>query len=153
MPETGGRKFLCARNMHQMDGGNAEMVIDHAIQQASRDVRDRPMDDAKRKVTITLELTPKMHDTRPELEYIEGTIKVQHTPPVRRNPQPYRMLPGSPGELPLFQPTSPYEPRQDAFDTGQASISYDPETGEELPAGNDQGNTTTSPQTPEDEQD
>jgi hypothetical protein len=156
MPETGGRKYLTAQNLHMMDGGNAGLVIDHAIRSITRDVQDRPMDKTARKVVITLSLKPKLHDSRPELEFLETDIEVDAKTPKRKNPESYRMLPARDGEMPLFQPTAPFDPRQDAFGYREpdGTLYVDQETGEELdepPAGRDSGNSTTSEQTPADD--
>lgn len=121
---TGGRKTLSAETLHHMDGGNVGLVINHAIDQAIRDVQDRPGDKTVRKVAITLELKPKMHEQRAELEHIATRVKAKPVIPERKNREPYLLKPSGTGSA-EFQPTSPYAPEQDAFQ-------FDPETGEVL---------------------
>lgn len=116
------------RNLTELDGGKADLAINHAIRQIVNDVKDRPGDKAKRKVTIVIEAVPHLDDDSAALDTIDITIKVKTSVPLRQT-HSYPMLPTEDGTL-LFSPASPYNPRQ-------GSLPFDPDNrvdGEPIPA-------------------
>lgn len=106
------------RNLAELDGGKADLAINHAIRQIVNDVKDRPGDKAKRKVTIVIEAVPHLDKDTAALDTVDVQIKVKTSVPVRQT-HSYPMLPTEDGTL-LFSPSSPYNPRQ-------GSLEFDPD--------------------------
>jgi hypothetical protein len=52
---------LSFKHLAELDNGRLAAAFDRELRAAEADLRDRPADDRKRKITFTLELTPLEH--------------------------------------------------------------------------------------------
>ena len=112
---------LNLKELLTLDGGKVHLAFMHALQQATRDVIDRPGDKTKRKVTLFVELTPNLSEDNAVLDTVSAQFRVKTDVPVRRS-RAYPMLPTDEGAL-LFSEHAPMDPRQTdfAFDASRAA--------------------------------
>jgi hypothetical protein len=71
---------LSFRHLAELDNGRLAIAFDRQLRAAELDLRDRPADNRKRKITLTIELTPLEHKgdfDGAEIEYFV-TAKTPH---------------------------------------------------------------------------
>ncbi len=117
-------KQFTLTNLAELDGGKANIAINHALRTVVHDINERPGDKANRKVTIEIFARPVLDKDSATLDTANVQIKVKTSVPVRQTTE-YPMLVTKDNTL-LFSPESPQNPRQRSmFREG-----VDPETGE-----------------------
>ncbi len=129
----GSAKQFTLNSIQDIHNGVVALAVNHAIRQCVQDINDRSGDKAKRKVTLLIELVPILDKHTAALDTIGATFKVKTAIPERYSHE-YPMLATRDGTL-LFQPQSPFDPRQQALNFDGASVPparerIDKETGE-----------------------
>jgi hypothetical protein len=74
------KQELKMRNLGDVDGGSLGVAMDQAIKLVTQDLEDRPALDSKRKVTLTIELTPVV-DVNSSGAHLESVISGWHVKP------------------------------------------------------------------------
>lgn len=132
IPAPGGprksTRTLTLTSIGDIDRGRVALAFNHALRMATLDVQDRPADKAKRKVQLTVELTPELDKDSGVLDTIGTEFVIKTTVPVRRSAS-YPMLPTNDGKQ-IFRPASPFDPRQEAFAFADLPPGMNPATGE-----------------------
>lgn len=123
-------KQLTVANLQELDRGLPAIAINQALRQAVKDCLDRPGNDKKREVSISIQVWPELDKQTAVLDVVNITIDVKTRTPAQTSAV-YRMLTTKDG-VPLFQPASPLDPRQEAFFNASGEV-VDQETGEVKP--------------------
>lgn len=97
------------KNLADLDNGKANLVILQQLQNIVHDVKQRPMDKAKRTVQVDFVCTPKLAENG-AFDCVEVQIKIKSKVPQRQT-QLYPMLTG-PNNTLQFSAASPNDPRQ-----------------------------------------
>lgn len=130
-PTPHGPQNLTLANIHHIDNGKVAIAFTQAIRQIITDVNDRPNDNAARKIVLTAEAKPVLDKDTGVLDTVDIQFKLETKLPKRQS-VPYPMLPTADGRA-LFQPRSPFDPRQQAFEfAAPPPPGVDPTTGELL---------------------
>ncbi len=108
-----GRTILTLQTIGQIDNGKVALAVNQALRMCTLDVEDRPGDSGKRKVQLTIELTPRLARDNAALEYVVPRFRVKATVPERTSRE-YPMRYDGQGRL-YFVPESPNDPDQRAF--------------------------------------
>lgn len=106
-------KCLTLQTIGDLDRGKVALAFNHALRVATLDVLDRPADKTARKVTLTVELRPKLDKHSAALDVIENEFIIKTTVPNQRSAS-YPMVADQEGRQ-IFKPGSPFDPRQGAF--------------------------------------
>lgn len=119
---------LTLKDLHHLDNGKANAAVNHALRQCVQDIIDRPGDKAKRKVMLTVEMTPKLDEDLGALDTVHTQFIIKSSIPVRRTVE-YPMLASRDGRL-LFSRNSPMDPRQNDLPYAGDESAVDMTTGE-----------------------
>jgi hypothetical protein len=134
-------KVMTLQAIGEIDKGRVALAFNHAMRLVGKDIGDRPGDPTKRKVIFTVELRPVIDKDTGALDEVENEFTVAVSVPKRRS-APYPMVLTDDGRQ-LFQPGSPFDPRQDTFSFVAAPPpeGVNPDTGEIAGDADDDNNT------------
>ena len=118
---------LSLSQIQHIDNGKIQTVFNQLLRNITADVIDRPGDKSKRKLQLTVELSPVVDKETSALDTIKTEFVLKTALPVLRSAE-YQML-AKPDGTQVFQPGSPFDPRQNTFDFG-ANEKIDVDTGE-----------------------
>lgn len=121
-------KNLTLQNIGEIDSGRVALAFNHNLRLATMDVVDRPGDKSKRKVQLTVEMTPVLDKNTGALDTINNEFVIKTAMPVLRSAA-YPMLPDNEGRQ-TFQPFAPFDPRQSSFSFTDEGETFDKTTGE-----------------------
>lgn len=107
------QQVLTLSSIQHIDNGKVALNFNQLLRAITRDVIDRPGDKSKRKVMLTIELSPDLDADTATLDTIKTTFKMKTALPVLQSAE-YPMLADSEGRQ-HFQPTAPFQPRQQAL--------------------------------------
>ncbi len=113
-----GLHELSTKTLTEIEHGGLAAALDAKLKDAVRDMHDRPHITGKRKVTLTIEMSPKFVDQAGMLEDVKATMKVNLRLP-ELNTREYVMAARG-GKL-AFNDLAPQNPNQQTLDLEEPS--------------------------------